>query len=161
MSQKNYYRKTFTVTFYAESEEMLDQSFGKLAQEADTGAIIADASDKKIVTISPLEAAYGLLKAGSDTEFFMGLPDPDDFGANPEVQKSIDAVTQFDMNTPEFDEALGRLQATIGVNSGDHAALFFSRKDGYWRGMSTRARREMIEHYIEAEKFHADSAVSR
>ncbi|ADC73114.1 hypothetical protein TK90_2627 (plasmid) [Thioalkalivibrio sp. K90mix] len=159
MSQQNYYRKTVTVTFYAENPEVLEQSVEGLAQEAVTGEIVADAGDQKTETISPLEAAYGLIRAGSEPRFFMDLPDPELINENPEVEECIVALARCDIETPEFDEALGRLQAIIGVNSGDLAAQFFSGMD--WANMAANVRRDKVRGYIGAEQSHADSAVSR
>jgi len=61
------------------------------------------------------------------------------------------AVGNDDLNDALFD-----FQKAIGVDSGDVAARVFACGwDDEWPGATAIRRREMMDHYIELERFYA------
>ncbi|WP_019023096.1 hypothetical protein [Thioalkalivibrio sp. ALE23] len=156
MSTNTYYRKTFTVTFYAKGADDLQKPLNHLVEDAETGDVVADTQDIPSEELSPLEAAYGLLAAGSEPDFFEELPDPGEFESDPEIRQMVEAAARVeDINDPAFDDALEKLQTNIGVTSGDVAAPFFSDVEERWPQMDERDRTQRVWAYIETEKAEA------
>ena len=68
---RSFYKKTFTVTFYAEEPEILQESsLESLVRESTQGDVVAHVRDERTETITAREAAQGLIEAGSDPDFF-------------------------------------------------------------------------------------------
>lgn len=76
---------------------------------------------------------------------------------------SISDITEKLINTAvatdDLTVALFNFQRAIGVDAGDVAErVFGSGWDDEWPGATAARRREMIDHYIELERFYAPGA---